>query len=52
MKKIGQEILLARKKLREKSCATVLNRQASLNFATDKNKAASGYRAHEEKYDY
>ena len=40
MKKIGQEILLARKKLREKSCAAPLNRQASLNFATDKVKAS------------
>jgi hypothetical protein len=32
---------LAGKKLREKSGATVLNRQASLNFPTDKNKVAS-----------
>ena len=38
MKKIGQEILLAGKKLREKSCATVLNRQASLNFAKEAEK--------------
>lgn len=32
---------MAGKKLREKSGATVLNRQASLNFPTDKNKVAS-----------
>jgi hypothetical protein len=36
-------MMLAGKKLREKSCVTALNRQLALNFATDKNNAAGGH---------